>query len=288
MISMTGYGYRESLNETATFSVELKSYNNRYLDIFINLPPFLSPLEPVFRELIAKKVSRGRVEFNLKFYLTEKSMGMSFDEDVLDSYVNVLNRLRERVGICEPISLANLQRIDGLIDRRRVVDLEEAREMILPVLEGVLVEFVASRKREGDATKRDVGVKLGLLERMVETISSYSQTIESRIKENLLSRFKEMLGEDMDLQRVYSETAVMLMRYTINEELERLASHISSFLEILEAGGAVGKKLDFLAQEMNREINTIGSKNIINEVAKSVVDGKDSLEQIREQLRNVE
>lgn len=288
MNSMTGYSYNEQQNDQASFSIELKSYNNRYLDVFVNLPSYLNPLEPEFRTLISSKVSRGRVELNMRYHELSDSLEMSLDEDAVEGYLNILNRLRDKAAISEPVTLSNLQQVEGLIRTDRKTDLDAVREMAMPILEKTLDSFLESRHREGQATLDDILAKLKRIESAVDTVSASAQSIEERVKENLVKRFQEVLGDEMDLQRVYTETAVLLVKYSVSEELERLKTHFAAFREMAAGGEPVGKKLDFLAQEMNREINTIGSKNIIAEVSQAVVDAKDALEQIREQLRNVE
>lgn len=288
MISMTGYGYSEVQNEARSFSLELKSYNNRYLDIIINLPPFLSPLEPIIRDIIGKKVSRGRVEFYLRYHELKDSLKLVLDESAVDEYLNLLNTLREKAGIIEPVTLLNLQQVEGLIKSSKKVDIGEVKSVILPVLDSTLVDFVESRKKEGKATYKDIISNIKIIENSLLSIEKQASTIEDKIKNNLITRFKELMGEDYDQQRVYAELAVLLVKSSINEEIERLKSHVESFKEIASSDNPVGKKLDFLAQEMNREINTIGSKNMIKEVSLVVVESKDSLEQVREQLRNVE
>jgi len=288
MVSMTGYGYSEVQDDDASFSIELKSYNNRYLDIFINLPPFLSPLEPVIRDTIGKYVSRGRIELYLKYHTLQDSLELLLDEGAVDEYLALLNRLRDRAKIVEPITLLNLQQVEGLIKSHKKIDLEKVERQILPILKKTLESFVKSRKKEGVATSKDILKNIKKIESSLLLIENRADEIEEKIKSSIIARFNEMLGDNIDIQRVYSETAVLLVKYSINEEIERLKSHLDSFKEIATLDNPIGKKLDFLSQEMNREINTIGSKNMIKEISQAVVESKDSLEQIREQLRNIE
>ncbi len=285
---MTGYAYREFQTEKASFSIEIKSYNNRYLDLFFNIPNLLSPLEPFFRQQISEKCKRGRIELNVKYRVLQDGLDLHLDESGVKKYAQVLERIRELAQIKEPISVANFQSISGLIESRNRVELDEVQALLAPVLDELLSEFIAARQLEGAQTQRDILEKIETIEDMVNLTALSASTIEEKIKENLIARYKELVGESVDMQRVYAEIAVYLVKATINEELERLSSHITTFRQMAITQDLVGKKLDFLAQEMNREINTIGSKNILTEIAAHVVNAKDALEQIREQLRNVE
>jgi uncharacterized protein (TIGR00255 family) len=157
-----------------------------------------------------------------------------------------------------------------------------------PLLAQAFAAFEESRRREGAATEADILGHIGNIERSLERIAACVPELERSIKENLRARFQEVLGSAVDENRILSETAVLLMKYTISEELARLRSHLVEFKEETARNGAPGKKLDFLSQEINREINTIGSKSPIIEVSRAVVDMKDALENVREQLRNVE
>ncbi|MDR3019570.1 MAG: DUF1732 domain-containing protein, partial [Treponema sp.] len=159
---------------------------------------------------------------------------------------------------------------------------------VQPLLEEAIKIFCAEREREGNHTKKDVLANLGIIESSLGVITSFAPVIETNIKENIKSRFTELLGNQVDENRALAETAVLLLKYTISEEISRLNSHLKEFKAEIEVNARPGKKLDFLCQEINREINTIGSKSAIIEVSAEVVKMKEALENIREQLRNVE
>lgn len=286
--SMTGYGYREIQDESAHMLLEMKSYNNRYLDIFTNLPPFLNPLEPKIREFVSSRIKRGRVEVNLRMRELEENLTVHLDKDAAKSYGAVLEELRNIVGVSEDLKLGHFLKMDGVLKVDKNRDLDQYWLKIEPLLKEVFTDYDQSRKIEGDALKKDILDNLNKISDSLSIFKSFSDQLEQRIKDNLTERFTEMLGDETDMNRVYTETAVMLVKYTISEEIVRMDTHIKRFKEILETGKGVGKKLDFLCQELNREINTVGSKSIIAEVNHSVVEAKDSLENIREQLRNVE
>lgn len=288
MISMTGYSYNEVQEDNVSCSVEIRSVNNRFLDLSYNLPSSLASLEPELKELFSGKIHRGKVDVSIRYFEKENTIELSLDEQAVSSYLAILTKLKEIAHLEEPITLAHLQAVDGLILSSRRIDVEKAKQLIFPLVEKSLLEFLASRKKEGEATLRDIQTKILIIKEKVVLIATYAESIEQRIKENLLQRFEQLLGDQIDMQRIYAETAIALVKLTINEELQRLHSHLDSFTSLLLSDDPVGKKLDFLLQEMNREINTIGSKNTLLEVANEVVAVKDALEQIREQIRNVE
>ncbi|MFP4179956.1 MAG: YicC/YloC family endoribonuclease [Spirochaetaceae bacterium] len=288
MISMTGYGYREYRDERVQLLTEIKSYNNRYLDTVLNAPPFLSPLEPLVKDFIRNRVYRGRVEIYLRVKELEEDISIHLDEAAAKKYADTLRRLTESVGIEEEPKIGHFLNLEGIITQVKNRDLEWFEKIVLEELEEAYKEFDRGRRREGEKTEEDIKRLLSRVESELLSIERQAGTLEARIKENLEKRFKELLDEKLDHNRLYQETAVMLMKYGIEEETVRMHSHLSQFRELLSEEGVVGKKLDFVSQELNREINTIGSKSTVAEINRSVVEIKDSLEKIREQLRNVE
>ena len=285
---MTGYGYREVSDSTVSFSVEIKSYNNRYLDIIVNLPPFLSPLEPRIRELLGKRVNRGRVETTVRLRELTEDTRIYLDRNAVQGYIHVLHELIGEAGLKDDIRLSHLLRLDGVLRTEKSRNIDELWEKILPQFEEAYKDFEEARNSEGTFTKQDILEKIAIVEDVVRQIKTHGEALEERITEGIRERFHQVLGNKIDEDRVLAETAVLLVKYSINEELSRLSGHLSVFREIAEKPGLVGKKLDFLCQELNREINTIGSKSMIMEINQRVVDAKDALENIREQLRNVE
>jgi len=288
MISMTGYGYREYNDERVQLTSEIKSFNNRYLDTVVNAPPFLSPLEAAIKEFIRKRVERGRVEVTLRVKELEENLSIHLDEGAVKSYAEVLRRLAAAAGIREEPRISHFLRLEGVINQVKDRDLDWFEQLVMAQLEEAYGDFAEGKRNEGRATKRDVLGLLSLVEEKLSSIEAHSSALETKIRENLESRFRELLGEGLDTSRLYQETAVMLMKYGIDEESARMRSHLTQFKEITEQESGVGKKLDFVCQELNREINTIGSKSSMADVNHAVVEVKDALEKIREQLRNVE
>jgi len=288
MKSMTGFGFSEYRNETIHLSLNLKSYNNRFLDLYVYLPQFLAPLEPKVRDFLSQRIIRGRIELGLKVSEFEEDIEVRLDRKSVQAYLRILEELAAEAGITDGIKLSHLLRIEGIIKLNKNREIDKYWQMLEPLLADAYNEFEETRKREGEATCKDIESNLSIIEDQRLFIEQAIPELEQFIKSELRSRFEELLGDAVDETRIYSEMAVMLMKADVNEEIVRLASHLTNFRFTMAKEGAVGKKLDFICQELNREINTIGSKNQVTAVNESVITVKDAIEKIREQLRNVE
>jgi uncharacterized protein (TIGR00255 family) len=288
MKSMTGYAYRENDDKDVLVSVEIKGYNNRFLEVSVYLPSYLSALESGFREYLAGRFRRGKVDVNIRFKDYHTPVTVSVNREAARAYGEALSALAETFGLQEKPSLQTILAMEGILEIEKKGDIEKCRAAIEPVLIRAADAFEAERVREGNHTCVDILSHIASLEKSAKIIASHQTALEATIKENLHSRFAELLGDRIDENRILAETAVLLMKYTISEELSRLDSHLGEFRAEAERNPGPGKKLDFLCQEINREINTIGSKATILEVSREVVTMKDALENIREQLRNVE
>ena len=288
MRSMTGYGYVEGGSAALHFTVELKSYNNRFLDIYVNLPLTISPLEPRVREFLQERIQRGKVEVYIKMKEMQEEVTVTVDEGVVRGYLQALRTLASYADAPEEIRLSHLLRLEGILQVEKNRDIEEYWKELHPLLAETFAVFDASRKREGEALGEDIENLLSKIESGVLEIEGMIPEIKRFYTETIRLRMEELLADRVDETRILSEVAVLLVKYSVNEELVRLKTHIDAFRKILREEGGIGKKLDFLCQEMNREINTIGSKNVLAEVTRSVVDMKDALENIREQIRNIE
>ena len=286
--SMTGFAHRDIGQSGFRGSLEIKSYNNRYLDLSISLPPYLSKLEPRIRSYLSDRIVHGKVEAWLRVREFDAPVEVNADVAAAKAVAAVLKRISEACGIEAPLSLAAVIGFEGVIAFDRNIDDEKLWDRVFPELEACFTEYESSRLREGSSTKADVEAQLGRVSSGLALIKDQVPEIERTVRAQLLSKFKEVLGDAVDEGRVLTEIASALMKYTISEELSRLSAHIESFLRIFNADAAPGKKLDFLCQEMNREVNTIGSKSMLLPVSRAVVELKDALENIREQLRNIE
>jgi uncharacterized protein (TIGR00255 family) len=287
MRSMTGYAYKELIKDGITVSVEIKGYNSRFLDLYIYLPQWLSSLEPGLREYISSRFSRGKIEIGIRLKEEDAPVSVTINENAAKMYLNAINGLIKNLSLNKEFSLDMLLGLEGVLAIETERDIDKYRDKINTVVAAASDQFEAERMREGKHTLEDINTHIEILENSLQKISVYVPEIEINIKENLRKRFVELIGDRIDENRILAETAVLLMKYTISEELSRLSSHLSEFRLETEKSSS-GKKLDFISQEINREINTIGSKTPLIDVSKVVVEMKNALENIREQLRNVE
>ena len=290
MTSMTGYAYEEKNYESAVVSVEIKSVNSRFLDLTVNLPPYLNPLESYFRGKITEKVFRGKVDVYIRVKELESNPDITVDEGAVKAYSEAVKKVIKASGF-ETDSKSALDFIlsqPGVIVSNHSYDMEKYKALIEPVFDSVLEKFNADREREGENMKRDLQEKLEKLLKCAHFFTEWQPKMEEMFKEQIAAKFRELLEDKADENRIMTETAAMLVKYTINEEIVRLKSHIEAMRAELANNPTPGKKLDFICQEMNREINTIGSKNQFAEVGAMVITAKDSLENIREQSKNVE
>lgn len=288
MNSMTGYGFREAVVDGAQVSVEMKSVNNRFLDLSVSLPPFLGPAEAKIRRLVGERVARGKVDVTVRVRGLESPAVVSADTRAAVMYAEAIGEIARALGREGEVPLPLILSQDGVLNVTREYDAEACWAKVEPVFEEVLGQFVEDRRREGENLRRDLLEKLDVLDGCAAFFLEWQPRMEARFREQVRSRFEELLGDRVDENRVMSEVAAMLVRYTINEEIVRLRSHLAALRDEISRNPVPGKRLDFICQEANREINTIGSKNQFAEVGAMVVNAKDALENIREQGKNVE
>jgi uncharacterized protein (TIGR00255 family) len=288
MLSMTGYGYAERLTDEISLTVEVKSYNNRYLEINHMMPNSLSRFEAALDERIKAVARRGHVELNIRMRQLSSDINLHVDMGALEQYRAAFDQISTVTGTKEA-TLADYAQADGVIVSVRDSDVSRYEQLLFELLDTALVDFSIAKEREGEATRKNLQHLGTLFQQELDVVVSYAQELEERLKQSLLNRFDELLGSrGYDEHRFLQEVALLLAKYSVNEEIERLKTHLAVFHELLDTQDSVGKRLDFLCQEMNREVNTIGSKSIIVEVNQHVVGMKDSLENIREQVRNIE
>ncbi len=287
MISMTGFAFTETQTEKFVLAVELKSYNNRYLDLFVTLPPALARWEGKLREQLASQALRGRVEFTVRFKEKSGTNPLRVDADAVRSWKAALESLRAVSKLPGKITWADLADRPGVLLADDPVKPEEVWSALEASLDALWSAFAATRRAEGARLEADIRGQLALLREGQAAIEARSADMEEVFRENLKRKFAELAAE-VDDNRIATETAVLLMRSGVHEELVRLKSHMDACEVLFLEQGPIGKRLDFLCQEMGREINTIGSKTTFSEVQQRVVALKDALENIREQARNVE
>ncbi len=289
MTSMTGYGFSSFLSNAFQLEVEIKGYNNRYLDIQHNINYQLSGYEAFIDEKIKNTVQRGRVEITVRLSLLESGAEISVDEKALESYLKAFDVIKNKAAISDTISLSDIIAQDGIINSVSERNAERYKEPLEKCLDEALALFKASREREGEATCKDL-YRLGeAFKASNDRIGELVKGLEDYYKTAMLSKYKELLSDaKIDENRMLQEIGSLLVKYSINEEQNRLNTHIKEYFRLLASSECVGKRLDFLCQEMNREVNTTASKSQMVEITLETVAMKDNLENIREQIRNIE
>lgn len=289
MNSMTGYGFKEAIIDNTQISVEIKSVNNRFLDLNIYLPSFLNPLEKQIRQIITQKIVRGKVDISIRVKDLNTSATVIADESAAKKYYDAILKISNSLNYKEkeiPLSLILNQ--EGVLNVTYQYDAQKYWEKIKDIFDEVFNQFIEDRKREGENLKVDLLKKLSVLDECALFFKEWQPKMEQKFKEQITRRFTELLQDKVDENRIMAEVAAMLVKYTINEEIVRLQSHLKALRFELTESPYPGKRLDFICQEANREINTIGSKNQFVEVGQMVINAKDALENIREQSKNVE
>jgi uncharacterized protein (TIGR00255 family) len=285
---MTGYGFAETSNADRDLSVEVRSLNSRYLEVYTSLPSFLNPLEPEIKKAVGAQALRGKVEVQIRLREYRSDVEIHVDRNAVDAARNALLQIREIADIDHAPGYRDILEFDGVIQTERRRDAEAYREDILHVLDQALSSWNETRVSEGGVTRNDIERHLHRVRTSATVFADAAPRVEQFVLDAVRSRFREVLGDEADEQRVYAEAAMLMVKHATNEEVVRLQSHVDSFAALLNEEGGIGKRLDFICQEMNREINTTGSKTVLPEVQDAVVEAKDAVEAIREQIRNIE
>jgi len=290
--SMTGFGRCEYENEKFKFVIEIKSVNHRYNDIIIKMPKKLNSLEERMKNVIKEKISRGRVEVYINFEEGKvDNYSIRINERLLDEYVIALNNISEKYGVKNDSSTSLLARYpDALKIEYEETDEEEIWVALEETLKNALVLLMDMRAREGESLKADVLNRIAEIESAITEIEKKAPEIIAVHKEKMLDRIKELIDDSIEIDeaRVAMEVAVFADKTNITEEIVRLKSHFKQFADIFNESKSVGRKLDFLIQEINREVNTIGSKSPDVDISNYVVAMKSEIEKIREQIQNIE
>lgn len=292
--SMTGYGRGEYIAEDRKFTVEIKSVNHRYNDINIKLPRTINSLEDNIRKFIMQKVFRGKTDVYITFEtFSLDDVNIKVNEVLAEAYVEKLREIQSRFSLTSQDTLSIVAKFPDIITVEKVKKEEDVIWRILsPALQEALDKFVAMRSAEGQALKHDILQKSQRMDILVSEIKKRSSIVVLEYKEKLQNRLKELMGSmegiEIDEQRIATEVAIFADRGCIDEEITRLESHLNQLRDILEQGGTVGRKLDFLVQEMNRESNTIASKSNDIQITQASIELKSEIEKIREQIQNIE
>jgi uncharacterized protein (TIGR00255 family) len=285
--SMTGYATVSEELTLGTLSVEVRSVNHRYLDMQFRLPDELRSFEPGMREMLAARLTRGKVECRVG--LTKSTSGnvsLTLNTGLLDQLVQLDRDVRVRLPDAASLTVNDVIRWPGIVEAE-AISLEQLRERTQSLLERAIAEFSASRAREGETLKQLLLDRVLRLEQLVQRVKPRIPQLVAAYQERLASRLKDAVAE-LDEDRIRQELILFAAKVDVEEELSRLATHLTETRRILQQGGAVGKRLDFLMQELNRESNTVGSKSVDIEVSQAAVELKVLIEQMREQVQNIE
>ena len=289
--SMTGYGRGEAVLNGRTITVEVRSVNNRYLDCSVKVPRLYIFAEDAIKSRVQGSISRGKVDV----FVTLESIGgeqvvISVNQPVADSYYNALTGLRDRYRLRDDISVSLLSRFqDVLLVEKSQEDVEAVAKDICSVLDIALADFNAMRQREGEKLAQDIRSRADTIAQLLAKVEKRSPQTVSEYRAKLESRMREVLSNtQLEESRILTEAAIFADKVAVDEETVRLRSHLGQLAEMLESGVPIGRKLDFLIQEFNREANTIGSKCTDLEISRHVVDIKAEIGKIREQVQNVE
>ncbi|MBQ4515635.1 MAG: YicC family protein [Clostridia bacterium] len=289
--SMTGYGRYEQIDETKKIVIDIRSVNHRYSDVTVKLPRAYGYLEDKIREYVLENISRGKVDVFIYIEnYTSDDKAVILDEALCMNYYSLLNQIKEKCGIKQEIAVSDMTRFsDIFVTKQQEEDKEEVWQMFLSCLKPAMEDFLSMRKREGERLFNDLKEKAGKIQELTAKIEEISPKVVAEYAHKLEERMKELLGEfKADEGRILTEVGIMADRVCINEELVRLKSHFVELDDILAQDEPVGRKLDFLVQELNRETNTIGSKANDKDITKLLVEKKSEIEKLREQIQNVE
>jgi uncharacterized protein (TIGR00255 family) len=288
LVSMTGYGQGSISNEKYTITVEMRSVNSRYLEIKFKLPSMWGELEERMRELISSKISRGRVDVSVFVSYAQTDAKLNIDWQLLESVKEAHEKLSNTVGLAEPLSFTDLLAVEGVLTLEKPQeDLEEIWKDLSVALTEALDQLYNMRRAEGERLAEDITQRIEYIKKKTLELESLAPLIVKELYDRIKERVAEM---DVALQeeRLLQEVALIAEKMNVTEELVRLKSHCDGFLQIMQENNSVGRKLDFLLQEMNREINTTGSKSSNLTISRNVVEIKSELEKIREQIQNIE
>lgn len=290
MKSMTGFGRANLESNGKNYIIEIKTVNNKYSDITVKSPKRLSFMEDKIRKQVANRITRGKVEVSVSFFdFSNKSKNVVLNKEIAKEYIKQLREIADENNLSENISVVEIAKLPDILNSIDSDNDEEIKSEALQCLNMALDSLIEMRKSEGENIKQDLLARIERVKNLVDRITANSKGIVEEYVSKLEKRVKEILKNDVvDENRIAQEAVIYADKTSIEEELTRLNSHIVQFKELVNSDGPVGKKLDFMIQEMNRETNTIGSKAGSGEITKAVIDLKVELEDIREQIQNIE
>ncbi|MBP1566748.1 MAG: YicC family protein [Oscillospiraceae bacterium] len=289
--SMTGYGRERELVNGRDILVEIKSVNHRYNEYYVKVPRAYSYLEEPLKKLVQENISRGKVEISVTIInVSASDTKIEVDTALASEYINAMRKANMELGLMDDLSLSRIMRFQDIFTVTKAVDDTDAVwNDVKVVAQKAVAGFLSMREAEGEKLRDDISGRLDVVEKMVYDIEKAAPEMTKLYMDKLYSRLSELLADQsVDQQRILTEAAIFSEKTAVDEETVRLSSHISQFRSLLETENIVGRKLDFIIQEMNREANTIGSKVQSLDITKVVIDIKSEIEKIREQVQNIE
>ena len=293
MLSMTGFGNAEVQKGILTLAVELRSVNHRFLDVALRLPSLVAPFEIDVRQYLKENLARGRVTVSVTTQVAQDPATATLDADRLARAVSLLRQaaagMEKATGKPQDITLDHLMAVPDLLKAEEAeLSAEETRSALMEALAGAVAGLKKMKTSEGAALVTEMRQRLDNLETHLGSVNAFVPKVAEEIQQRLLERLAKLLDEPLDPQRLAQEVALLADKANINEECERLAIHIGSYRQALDEGGQVAKRLNFLLQEMHREVNTMGSKSNLMDITQLVIVMKDEVESLREQIQNLE
>ena len=289
--SMTGYGRDQKCIDGINITIELKSVNSRYFEFNCRLPKGYLFLENKLKDFTQSKISRGKVEMYVSIESEcQNDIEISVNEAYAQSYISALKSLAKKLKIKNDVSTSNFVNNSDIFKiSRKEINEDEVTASALSVADTAIQKFISMREVEGEKLRDDVVSRTNEILKMVEFVETQSPKTVEAYRQKLENKIKDLLdNSQFDESRIITETAIYADKVSVSEETVRLRSHIAQFVKLVNEGGAIGRKLDFIVQEMNRETNTIGSKAQDIEIAQVVVNIKSEIEKIREQIQNIE
>ena len=289
--SMTGFGRDHRIIDGKEYLVEIRSVNSRYYEFNAKLPRQYMFLEEKLKSLVKSKMSRGKVEVSLSIYnIAAAETAVSVNDGVVENYLKVLRAAGEKFGLQDDLTLSSVFRMtDAFTVVRAETDEDKIWAAVKETAEAALERFVSMRETEGVKMRDDILEKLANIEKMTEQVCEYAPETVTAYREKLFAKMQEILeNKQIDEQRILLEAGIYAEKIAVDEETVRLKSHFVQFRGMMNSDEPVGRKLDFLVQEMNREVNTTGSKAQDIRITRLVVDMKSEIEKIREQIQNIE
>ena len=288
--SMTGFGRGKYENEGRTYTVEIKSVNHKYSDINVRLPRFLNSVEDKIRKRVAEVISRGKIDIFISFEnYSSSGTTIRINKELAKEYIKELKSLAEEAELRFDLNVIDVSKFPEILKLEDEDNEELIAQEVMIALDDALEKFVSMRELEGQKLVEDIERRIYLIQEKVNEVTNFSSTLVEEYMARLQTRVNELLAPGVvDEARLLQEIVIFSDKSSIEEELTRLKSHISQFLELIKQSSPIGKKIDFLIQEINREVNTIGSKANSLDITNKVIEIKTEVENIREQIQNIE